>query len=141
MSAARLVSGAVLFAVACARSPAVTSCDDDLHGVWVTDTGQRWSVIDRGKALEAFPLFDDAMPPAGAPRVIDLAREAKLAGIVQRRFMQGAVACESKAPIRIAKCKDNTLQVVVADPQPPLTFEPCAWGKPSQSRVEHWRRD
>jgi hypothetical protein len=88
--------------------------------------------------------------------VIDLARKDKLAGPrvtdprrpdsgpvgeVKRRFTQGAHHCVATAPIRVAKCKDNELQVIAADPQPPLRFDPCAWGKPAQSRVEHWRRE
>src|SRR5262245_50963300 len=125
--------------VACDRRPAVTSCDDDLRGTWVSDTGARWSVLDYGGKLEAFPAIDDAVPsgqeggaqrsmtqgPEGAPRRIDLERGKKLAGEVKRRFMRRADACEARAPIRIAKCKDTILQVIVADPQPPLSFTPC----------------
>jgi hypothetical protein len=131
---------AALVVVGCDRRAAVTSCDDDLHGTWTTDTGARWALLDRGKTLEAFPVFDDGAG-SGAPRVIDLERKDKLAGDVKRRFMQGATECVAKAPIRIAKCKDNTLQVVVADPLPPLAFSPCSWGTPAPARVEHWRRD
>jgi hypothetical protein len=124
----------------CDRRSTVTSCDGDLHGVWIADGGARWSVIDYGKTLEAFPLFDDAVP-SGAARVIDLVRKDKLAGEVKRRFMQRGDECVATAPIRIAKCKDDTLQVIVADPQPPLSFAPCSWGQAAESRVEHWRRD
>jgi hypothetical protein len=131
---------ALLVVVACDRRPAVTSCDDDLHGVWIADGGAKWSLLDHGKTLEAFPLFDDAVP-GGAPRVIDVERKDKLAGEVKRRFMRAGDECLAKAPLRIAKCKDNTLQIVLADPQPPLTFSPCSWGMPAESRVEHWRRD
>ncbi len=126
--------------VACDRRPAVTSCDDDLRGTWVNDTGARWSVLDYGAKLEAFPAFADAVAD-GAPRRIDVERGSKLAGEVRRRFMRRADACEARAPIRIAKCKDNSLQVIVADPQPPLSFAPCTWGQPAASRVEHWRRE
>lgn len=136
-----VVIGSLATAVlGCDRRAAITSCDDDLHGVWVTDTGARWSLLDRGKTLEAFPLFDDGAG-SGAPRVIDLERKDKLAGEVKRRYMQGATACIATAPIRIAKCKADTLQVVVADPQPPLSLTPCTWGRPADSRVEHWRRE
>ena len=136
-----LAAMAVVVALAaCDRRPTVTSCDDDLHGVWITDTGAKWSLLDTGNTLEAFPTFDDAVP-TGAPRVIDIKRADKLSGTVTRRFMQGATECAAKAPIRIAKCKDNTLQIVVADPQPPLQFSPCSWGKPAESRLEHWHRD
>jgi hypothetical protein len=131
---ALLVAAALL---GCDRRAAVSSCDDDLHGVWIADGGARWSLIDHGKTLEAYPLFDDGLPP----RLIDLERRDKLAGEVKRRYMQRGDECISKAPIRIAKCKDNTLQVVVADPQPPIGFAPCAWGQPAASRVEQWRRE
>ena len=52
---------ATLLAVAaCDRKPAVTTCDDDLHGVWVSEAhGQRWMMLDNGPTLEAYPLFDD----------------------------------------------------------------------------------
>src|SRR5262245_11943885 len=93
--------------VACDRRPAVTSCDDDLHGTWLSDTGARWSVLDYGKKLEAYPAFDDAVAD-GAPRVIDLERGAKLAGEVKRRYMGRADTCDARAPIRIAKCKGKT---------------------------------
>jgi hypothetical protein len=129
-----LVAAALL---GCDRRAVVSSCDDNLHGVWIADGGAQWSLIDHGKTLEAYPLFADGLPP----RLIDLERRDKLAGEVKRRFLQRGDECISKAPIRIAKCKDNTLQVVVADPQPPLGFSPCAWGQPAESRVEHWRRD
>ena len=141
---AAVAPAAVLLAAtllgACDRRPAVTSCDDDLHGVWVTDTGARWALLDHGATLEGYAVFDDAIP-AGAPRVIDLTRAERFAGEVSRRFTRGADACVAKTPIRIAKCKASTLQVVVADPQPPLSYAPCTWGRPAASRVEHWRRD
>lgn len=130
---------AAVVLIACDRRAPVATCDDDLHGVWVTDTGATWSVLDYGKKLEAFPLFDDATG-SEAPRAIDVDRSAKLSGDVTRRFVQGAAECLAKAPIRIASCKDDTLRVVLADPQPPLSFSPCTWGKPAVSRVEHWRR-
>lgn len=132
---------AVLLLTACDRRTPVTSCDDDLHGVWVTDTGARWMMLDNGGTLEAYPVFDDSVPN-GAPRVIDIRRGEKLQGEVKRRFMAGSAACEASAPIRIAKCKASGLQVVVADPQPPLELAPaCTWPGPSPSRVEHWHRE
>jgi hypothetical protein len=130
---------AAVVLIACDRRAPVATCDDDLHGVWVTDTGATWSVLDYGKKLEAFPLFDDAAG-SGAPRALDLDRTAKLSGEVTRRFTQREGSCDAKAQIRITKCAANTLQVVIADPQPPLSFSPCAWGKPADSRIETWRR-
>ena len=126
---------------ACDHREPVTSCDDELRGVWVTDRGARWMMLDNSATLEAYPMFDDSVP-GGAPRVIDLRRGEKLAGQVKRRFMQGPATCEATAPIRIAKCKADGLQVVVADPQAPLQLAPsCTWPSPSASRVEHWHRE
>jgi hypothetical protein len=120
---------------ACEREP-VTSCNDDLHGVWVTQN-QRWMFLDNGATVEAYPLFDDGIPP----RVIDLKRGEHLQGDVKRRFMQGQAECVGTAPIRIAKCKSNTLNIVIGDVSPPLAFSPCQWPKPNESRLEHWQRE
>ncbi|NVB84106.1 MAG: hypothetical protein HOV81_37370 [Kofleriaceae bacterium] len=136
----RLALAVVALLAACARRAPVTSCDDDLHGVWVTDSGARWMMLDNSATLEAYPLFDDSAPEA-APRVIDLRRGEKLQGEVRRRFMAGSALCEATAPIRIAKCKADGLQVVVADPQPPLEMAPCKWPRPAASRLERWHRE
>ena len=136
----RALAVAVLLLVACNRRAAVTSCDDDLHGVWVAPDGARWDMLDHGATLEAYPMFDDAVAE-GAPRRIALERHQKLAGEMMRRYTRGAESCEAHAPLRIAKCKDNELQVVLADPQPPLAFAPCTWGRPADSRLEHWHRE
>ena len=131
---------ALLGIVACDRQPPVATCNDNLRGVWVSEAGARWSLLDHGKTLEAFPLFDDAVPE-GAPRVIDLARTEALAGEIKRRYMRGAEVCDAHAPIHVTKCEANTLQVVLADPQPPLQFAACQWPLAAPSRVERWRRE
>ena len=125
----------VVALIGCAR-PAVTSCDDDLHGVWVAPSG-RWMVLDNGPTIEAYPLFADGIPP----RVIDVRRGEKFTGEVKRRYMQGSAECIARAPIRIAKCKESTLQIVVGDVSPPLAFEPCQWAKARDSELQHWRRE
>jgi hypothetical protein len=134
-----------MLVAACTRRPAITSCDADLHGVWVTPSGARWMMLDNGATLEAYPMFDDAIPRnagiEGAPRALDLSRGEKLAGAIKRRYMQGGDTCEAQAPIRIAKCKDDALQVVLADVPAPLSFAPCEWPRPAPSRVEWWKRD
>jgi len=134
----RLALAAMLL-VACDRTPHVTSCDDSLAGVWVTPSGARWMMLDYGATLEAYPIFDDSVG-GGAPRVIDLARGAKISGEIKRRYMRGAEECEGRAPIRIAKCKDDKLQVVLGDVLPPAEFTPCTWGQPSATRAEWWKR-
>lgn len=133
---------------ACDRRPPIVSCGDNLHGVWVAPGDARWALVDHGSRLDAFPLFDDAVP-AGAPRVIELARSAapgaasddELAGEVTRRFMRGGDACEARAPIHVTRCSGDELEVVVADPQPPLGYAPCSWGAAPDTRVERWRRE
>jgi hypothetical protein len=126
--------------MSCDRKPPLQSCNEPLHGVWRTATGARWMVLDRGATLEAFPLFDDGVA-GGAPRAMDLKRAHKLAGEVVRRYMQGGASCESRAAARITSCRGSELELVLADPQPPLSYEPCAWGQPAPSRVERWHRE
>jgi hypothetical protein len=130
----------VIAASACDRRAPVASCDDSLHGVWITPRGERWMMLDSGATLEGYPLFDDAVPD-GAPRVIDLARGDKLAGEVKRRYMRRADACLARAPIRVTACGDDQLELVLADPPVPLRLSPCAWSMTAASRVERWRRD
>ncbi len=140
---------AIVAAVLCAcdRQPAIHSCDDDLRGVWRTETGETWMILDGGTALEIYPLFDDAAPQGApgdvvrAPRVIDLARTpGGLTGQLHRRYMRRADACDAKLPARITECGE-TIDIVLADPAPPLSFTPCTWGRPNESRRERWRRD
>lgn len=94
-------------------------------------------LLDNGPTVEAFPLFDDGIPP----RVIDVRRGERFLGEVKRRYMQGQAECIGRAPIRIAKCKTNTLQIVVGDVSPPLSFSPCQSSKPNESQLEHWQRE
>ena len=64
----------LVLCTACSTSAPLASCDDDLRGAWRDEaSGARWMILDRGASLEVYPLFSDAVP-AGAPRVIDLAR-------------------------------------------------------------------
>ena len=108
--------------------------------MWRTPSGERWGLLDHGATLEAFALFDDAVP-GGAPRAIDVSRADNLAGSVTRRYTQGATHCEARAPIRITACTADELQLVVAEPQAPLAFSPCTFSALAPSRVERWRRE
>ena len=127
-------------ATACDRRAPIESCEENLHGVYATPAGQRWMLLDNGPTLEAFPLFDDSVPD-GAPRVIDVRREGKLAGEMKRRFMQRGAICEARASVTITACKADTLQVVLADVTSPLAYQPCSWGQPVPSGVEVWHRE
>jgi hypothetical protein len=40
----------------------------------------------------------------------------------------------------VTSCKDDTLEIVLGDPVPPISFAPCAWGQNAPSRRERWRR-
>lgn len=133
---------------ACDRRPPLASCDDDLRGVYAAADG-RWMVLDQRDTLEAYPLFPDAAPAPGlevGPRVIDLRRTPRgPAGSVRRRYLRGARACVARVPVRLTACRGDALELVLADPAPPLAWpgapeQPCTWSRPS-SRVERWIRD
>jgi hypothetical protein len=128
----------------CDRRAPVERCTDDLAGVYEID-GRRWNVLDNRRGLEVYPMFDDTLAVAGletAPRALDLRRisDDALAGEVTRRFMQGALRCDAKATAYVTSCKDDTLEIVLADPVQPLAFDPCAYGQSAPSRRERWRR-
>jgi hypothetical protein len=128
----------------CSRATPIGSCDDDLHGVYAGERAERWMVRDHGATLEAYPLFPDA---AGAtevgPRVIELERGsgAVIGGTLRRRYMQRAELCDARVPVHVTRCTGDALELVLADPAPPLGFAPCAWPGPSPSRVVRWRRE
>jgi hypothetical protein len=135
---------------ACSRAP-LTSCDDDLRGVY-TDGDQRWMLLDDGATLTAYPLFPDGAPPPGppdaiaAPRTIALTRSPAraprvLAGTLRRRYMQRADRCDAELAVHITRCSGDELELVLADPSPPLAFAPCRWPRPAPARVARWRRD
>lgn len=139
-----------LLLCSCDRRAPVATCTDDLAGVYEVETTAteevptRWHLLDHRRSLEAYPLFADVISVPGlevAPRVIDLRRTPDaLVGEVTRRFMQGALRCDAKATAHVTSCANDTLEIVLADPQPPLQFAPCAWGQPASSRRERWRR-
>lgn len=150
----------VAIAVACRRD-ALTSCDDELRGVYAADDGAKWMVLDHGQTLEAYPLFAD-VPSKGAageapleiaPRTIALARstatlpatsghapDASLSGEVRRRYLRGADRCDATAPAHVARCTGDALELVLGEPQPPLAWTPCAWPGQAPTRVARWRR-
>lgn len=139
-----MTRAAIALAVVCAchRSPSITSCADDLGGLWRDPSGHTWMILDEGASLEVYPVFDDGVGPAAiveAPRVIDLARSGEqMTGSVHRQYVKGGDACTASVPARVTACADRALDIVLADPTPPLGFAPCAWGRPEPSRREHW---
>lgn len=133
-----------LLLCSCDRTEPIARCTDDLAGVYEVDgASTRWNIIDNRVAIEAYPLFADGGPGETAPRAIDLRRTSggdALAGDVTRRFMQGKLRCDAKASARITSCANDTLEIVLADPQPPLQFAPCTWGQSAPSWRERWHR-
>jgi hypothetical protein len=55
--------------------------------------------------------------------------------------MQRAQRCDARVPVHVTRCAGDSLELVLADPAPPLGFAPCAWPGPGPSRVERWRRE
>lgn len=134
---------ALLLLAACGR-PAITSCEQDIGGIYLHE-GARWILVDRGATLEAFPLFPDVPAVADtevAPRVIDLDRTtAGVAGHVKRRYMRGAKACTGKVPVRVTECRTESIDIVLGDPVPPLEVEPCTFPRHDRTRRERWLRE
>lgn len=129
--------------IACDR-PRITSCDQDLGGEYSAGD-RRWVVIDHGESLEVYPVSPDVVPSTIeleiAPKWIELWREdGRLQGQANRRYMKAAAICTAHVPVTVARCADNTLDVVHAEPAPPLSFAPCAWGRTEPARVERWVR-
>ncbi len=142
------MAGALVLAlgVGCSHRAPIASCGDDLQGAWRDAAGARWMMLDNGATLEAYPIFADVVPTApdvvAAPRVIDLTRTGTaLAGTTHRRFDRRADSCDARAPVHVTACKDDTLELVLADPAPPVDYAPCRWGGAPPSHVERWRHD
>jgi hypothetical protein len=117
---------AVAVIAGCDRRAPIATCKQNLSGTYLAD-GKRWMLEDHGDTLEAWPLFPD-IPANGeleiAPRVIDFVRNDEgVSGNVRRRYMRGREQCNAKIPARITVCADDALDVVLADPVPPLQFE------------------
>ena len=139
----RAAAAVALFA-ACGRAPRLTSCADDLGGVWRGDGSARWVIEDRGATLQVFPLFDDAPPGeiVTAPRWMALRRDgASVGGELRRRFMQRADACEARTDVHVTRCEDNSVSLVLTDPPAPLSFSPCHFPPRPLAHLEHWRRE
>lgn len=139
---------AAIVSAACGKRATVTTCTDNLSGAWQGEAGHRWMMIDNGSALEAYTLFDDTHPqgaPAGieiGPRVIDLKRAAQGAeGDVKRRYMHAGDECLGRAAAHLVSCREDTLELVLADPAAPAAYAPCQWGRPEPSRRERWSKE
>jgi hypothetical protein len=133
---------------ACDGRPPLASCDDNLRGVYA-EGGRRWMILDSGAELEAYPLFPDVAPAPGlevAPRVIGLSRApGGIRGNVRRRYMRGAQVCTGRAPAHVTACAGEAIQIVLADPAPPLQWpaapeQACTWSSPA-THVERWIRE
>jgi hypothetical protein len=60
---------------------------------------------------------------------------------MKRRYTRAADACTAKVPAHLIACGAQTLELVLADPSPPLGFSPCNFGRPATSRRERWHRE
>ncbi|HEX8108988.1 MAG TPA: hypothetical protein VF516_14750 [Kofleriaceae bacterium] len=146
MTRAAVLAG--MLVAACSRRAPLASCDDNLHGVYTAGPDERWMLVARRDSLEAYPLFPDVDGPREleiGPRRIDFTRSpaspAALAGTVHRRYMRRDAICEAQLPVHITRCAGDTLELVLADPAPPLGFSPCRWPGPAPSRLVRWQRE
>jgi len=121
---------------------------------------ERWMVLDDGPTLEAYPLFPDGATPGPAsavgpatgdaavtevaPRVIDFERtpgKPTIDGTLRRRYLRRADLCDAHVPVHLTSCAGDVLQLVLADPAPPISWAPCVWPGLAPSRVVRWRRE
>jgi hypothetical protein len=65
----------------------------------------------------------------------------EMTGTLHRRYMQRADSCDARVPVVVTRCAGDTLELVLADPSPPLAFTPCTWPRPAASRVVRWHRE
>ena len=147
---------AALAALGCRRPAPLASCADDLAGVWAvpdepTASGEprRYHVIDRGGAIELYPMFDDSVVAPGdrkattadaviaAPAAIDLTRAADgtLTGTLVRRFQRGAATCILRTPARLHDCAGDRATLEVTPLAPPVDWARCA---PPDPRPRTW---
>jgi hypothetical protein len=153
MTRAAVLAALLAVITACHRRAPLASCDDNLRGIYTAgpDAAERWMILDTGDALEAYPLFPDVDGPHEleiGPRRIDLTRapaasaaSVSLAGTVHRRYMRRADLCDAQVAVHVTRCAGDTLELVLADPAPPLGFAPCTWPRPAPSRLVHWQRE
>lgn len=144
----RLAAAALVLLAACSRRAPIETCAADLSGAYTSDTGEHWMILDSGTGLEIYPLFDDTRPPGAppghevGPRAIDLARTAQGAdGDAKRRFGLRGEFCIAIAPVHLLACRDDTLELVLADPTPPASVVPCAPSRAAQTHRERWHHD
>jgi hypothetical protein len=117
---------ALLFA-ACAR-PTVSSCADDLSGIWRTDDDRRFHLVDRGDVVEVYPLFDPIgpdkrSPPWRTPGKTELERTgAALVGRTTLQAQEDARRCTIVTPARLEACADDRANLSLdLRPTPDLT--------------------
>ncbi|HEX2689745.1 MAG TPA: hypothetical protein VHN14_24170 [Kofleriaceae bacterium] len=92
-----------------------------------------------GQALEPFASSTADPPPGPDPKLS--AKLTTLAGTLRRRYMQRQARCEAHVPVHITRCAGDTLELVLADPSPPLAYVPCTWSRTEPSRLVRWRRE
>ncbi len=86
-------------------------------------------------------MIDFRLPPSGSSAAGPPTRKAPVAGALRRRYMRGAARCEAHVPVHITRCAGDTLELVLADPSPPIEFSPCTWPRSGPSYLVRWRRE
>jgi hypothetical protein len=64
-----------------------------------------------------------------------------LRGTLRQRVMRRAERCDASVPVEVTRCAGDMLELVLADPSPPIAFSPCVWAQPGQSRIVRWQRE
>jgi hypothetical protein len=85
------------------------------------------------------PLGETRRQRRQGPQPHDFA--SLIEGTLRRRYMRGRELCEARAPVHVTRCANDTLELVLVDPAPPIAFAPCTWPGPGPSHVVHWQRE
>jgi len=101
----------------------VTSCDDDLTGVWRDrDTGAAYDAIDARRTIELHPMFDSA-GPADSAHALALTRSPGAPGaIIDGHEVFWRDGARVRWPASLKTCTDDTLWITVQRDGRPATL-------------------
>jgi hypothetical protein len=125
-AAALIVALVALVALGCGDRE-VSSCRDDLGGIWRDAQGRRYHLVE-GSPIQIFPLFDSTAPPGNAPKAsaavhpapfyIELHRRPTVvSGTRKQRFARGAIICHTRTRAELTRCKGRSLEIDIAEPE------------------------
>lgn len=125
---ATLALAAAALAACRERPPSIDSCAGPLGGVWRDTGGRGYHILDRGREVEIFPMWDTTAPKpplvegvvptedVRSPLRIVLGNRtpAGLTGTTSVRITRGAKTCTFTAPATLAACRGRSADLALA---------------------------